>query len=105
MKWTKCRRQPPVPNPNLNPELGTGVIRRRQPTLQHRHHEEAFDDFERQPLLPRRLSQLGPGVSWFDVDGDGHEDLIIEWPGRSTGLLSKMTTRRFSRRLSTALRR
>ena len=28
------------------------------------------NDFERQPLLPRKLSQLGPGVSWFDVDGD-----------------------------------
>ena len=45
--------------------------------LQHIHHEEPFDDFERQPLLPRRLSQLGPGVSWFDLDGDGREDLII----------------------------
>lgn len=45
--------------------------------LQHTHHEEPFNDFERQPLLPRRLSQLGPGVSWFDVDNDGREDLII----------------------------
>jgi len=45
--------------------------------LQHTHHEEPFDDFARQPLLPRRLSQLGPGVSWFDADGDGREDLII----------------------------
>src|SRR5437867_9476747 len=45
--------------------------------LQHTHHEEPFDDFARQPLLPRRLSQLGPGVSWFDVDGDGREDLVI----------------------------
>lgn len=45
--------------------------------LQHTHREEPFDDFERQPLLPRRLSQLGPGVSWFDLDGDGFEDLIV----------------------------
>ncbi len=45
--------------------------------LKHTHHEEPFDDFARQPLLPRRLSQLGPGVSWFDVDGDGREDLVI----------------------------
>ncbi len=45
--------------------------------IQHRHHEEAFDDFERQPLLPNKLSQLGPGVAWYDVDGDGHEDLVI----------------------------
>jgi hypothetical protein len=45
--------------------------------LNHVHHEEAFDDFERQPLLVRKLSQSGPGVSWFDVDGDGFEDLLI----------------------------
>lgn len=41
------------------------------------HHEEAFDDFERQPLLPRKLSQLGPGVAWADLDGDGWEDVIV----------------------------
>ena len=45
--------------------------------LGHVHHEEAFDDFERQPLLPRRLSQLGPGVGLMDLDGDGQEDLVI----------------------------
>jgi len=45
--------------------------------IQHRHHEEAFDDFERQPLLPNKLSQLGPGVAWYDVNGDGREDLVI----------------------------
>ena len=45
--------------------------------LAHVHHENPFNDFERQPLLPKRLSQFGPGVSWFDVNGDGHDDLII----------------------------
>ena len=45
--------------------------------LQHTHHQDAFDDFERQPLLPRRLSQLGPGLGWFDVDGDGWDDLVV----------------------------
>ena len=43
----------------------------------HLHHQEPFDDFARQPLLPNKLSQLGPGVAWFDVDGDGWEDLLI----------------------------
>ncbi|PYJ97153.1 MAG: hypothetical protein DME23_16985, partial [Verrucomicrobia bacterium] len=43
----------------------------------HVHHEEPYNDFERQPLLPRKLSQLGPGVGWYDVDEDGWEDLII----------------------------
>jgi hypothetical protein len=45
--------------------------------IQHIHHEDPFDDFARQPLLTRRLSQLGPGVAWLDVDGDGADDLVI----------------------------
>jgi hypothetical protein len=45
--------------------------------LNHVHHDDSFDDFVRQPLLPRKLSQAGPGISWFDFDRDGHEDLII----------------------------
>ena len=45
--------------------------------LRHTHHDEWYDDFERQPSLARKLSQLGPGVSWFDLDGDGWDDLLI----------------------------
>ena len=46
-------------------------------SIQHWHHEEVFDDFARQPLLPRRMSQMGPGVSFCDLDGDGHDDLFV----------------------------
>ena len=45
--------------------------------LHHTHSEAAFDDFARQPLLAVRLSQLGPGVCWFDFDADGWDDLVI----------------------------
>ncbi len=45
--------------------------------LSHQHHEEPFDDFLRQPLLPHRLSQLGPGAAWFDLNADGREELIL----------------------------
>ncbi|MBI4664300.1 MAG: VCBS repeat-containing protein [Verrucomicrobia bacterium] len=46
-------------------------------SLSHVHTEEAFDDFARQPLLPKKLSQLGPGLAWYDLDGDGNDELII----------------------------
>jgi enediyne biosynthesis protein E4 len=45
--------------------------------LNHTHHEEQFDDYARQPLLWKQFSQCGPGVAWFDLDGDGHDDLFI----------------------------
>ncbi|MEO8426102.1 MAG: VCBS repeat-containing protein [Verrucomicrobiota bacterium] len=45
--------------------------------LGHVHFEDSFDDWSEQPLLPRRLSRLGPGVSWYDFNGDGWEDLIV----------------------------
>ena len=45
--------------------------------LKHVHVDVAFEDFARQPLLPRKLSTLGPGLAWSDVDGDGFDDLLI----------------------------
>lgn len=45
--------------------------------ISHKHHEDPFDDFKKQPLLPNRLSQAGPGVAWFDFDADGDDDLVI----------------------------
>lgn len=45
--------------------------------LRHTHHEELFNDFARQPLLTRLLSQLGPGVAWVDLDGDGRDELVV----------------------------
>lgn len=41
------------------------------------HDEPPFDDFARQPLLPFRLSQLGPSLAWHDLDADGDPELIV----------------------------
>ena len=30
-----------------------------------------------QPLLPRQLDGMGPGIAWFDFNQDGWEDLFI----------------------------
>lgn len=42
-----------------------------------RHTEKPFDDFQRQPLLPNQHSQLGPGLAWADIDGDGDGDCFL----------------------------
>jgi hypothetical protein len=42
-----------------------------------RHIETEFDDFARQPLLPFKHSQLGPGLAVADVDGDLDLDLYL----------------------------
>ena len=54
--------------------------------ISHSHRDRHFNDLGRQPLLPRLLSQLGPGVNWADLNQDGFDDLIV--PGGRTGHLS-----------------
>lgn len=45
------------------------------PSLDHR--ERRFHDFIKQPLLPNKLSQEGPAMSWADFDNDGDPDLFF----------------------------
>jgi len=44
--------------------------------IDYHHHENNFLDFNLQPLLPLKLSQLGPGVAWFDLNNDGYDDFF-----------------------------
>ncbi len=45
--------------------------------LNHTNSGNLFHDFDRQPLLPRSFSRLGPGIAWIDLDGDTREELVI----------------------------
>ncbi len=56
-----------------------------------RHHERAFDDFARQPLLPNKHSQLGPGIAFADVDGDGLQDFYL---GQGAGTAGQVYVRK-----------
>lgn len=41
------------------------------------HTENEFDDYQLQPLLPHRMSRLGPAIAAGDVDGDGNMDHFV----------------------------
>lgn len=62
----------------------------------HAHVDSLFDDYARQPLLPNRLSQLGPGLSWIDTDGDGREDLVVGTGGGGTLTILRNAGGRFT---------
>jgi len=72
----EAQAKPPTQKPAAMP-TPTPMFRDVTSSLNHSHHEQAFNDFARQPLLMKQLSQLGPGVAWLDLDNDGHDELII----------------------------
>ena len=45
--------------------------------INHNHVDQSFDDYSRQSLLPKKLSQEGPGVAWIDWNNDGFDDVAI----------------------------
>ena len=52
---------------DVSPELGEPV----------RHLENDFLDYNREPLMPHRLSTEGPALASADVNGDGLDDLYV----------------------------
>ena len=45
--------------------------------LNHKHIENKFDDFEREVLLPHKMSTLGPALAVGDINNDGMDDFFI----------------------------
>ena len=45
--------------------------------INFKHHEDQYDDFAYEPLLPHKNSQMGPGLAVGDIDNDGLEDFFI----------------------------
>ena len=66
-----------APEPAVVVAKKKGLFEEARGALKHVHHEEEFDEESQQPLLPRRLGRLGPGMAIGDLNGDGHEDVVL----------------------------
>lgn len=51
------------------------------------HRENSFVDFDRESLLPYRLSMIGPPLAVADVNGDGYDDFYIGGAAGQSGEL------------------
>ena len=59
-------------------ESGTEPMFAPVKSIQSAPHEETFfNDFAQQPLLPNKLSHLGPGIAVGDTDGDGVDEIVL----------------------------
>ena len=67
----------PAEAPVAEPVEALFTDRTAQFDLPYRHQENAFIDFNREPLIPHMLSTQGPRVAVADFNGDGRSDLFL----------------------------
>lgn len=73
VKYQDAKSEPAPPPLNANTLLKANENK----GLAFRHQENEFEDFDRERLLPHRLSRLGPALASADVNGDGRQDLFV----------------------------
>ena len=63
--------------PKREVRLAKPLFRDVSAAIGHVHHDQPFEDFRRQLLMPFKYSQPGPALCWHDVNMDGWDDLIV----------------------------
>ncbi|WP_336516987.1 VCBS repeat-containing protein [Pollutibacter soli] len=53
--------------------------------LHFRHQERDYIDFDKEKLIPHKLSEYGPQLAVADIDGDGLEDFYVGGSGDYAG--------------------
>lgn len=63
-----------VPDSKKADSIFTDITR--QVGINFRHKQASYDDFEYEPLLPYKISQMGPCLAVGDINGDGFDDFF-----------------------------
>ncbi len=69
--------EPPTGKPEPEPVREPAMFSRSDVLAGSKHENPPTDDYAKQSLLPHGLSNLGPGMAWGDVDGDGDFDYYL----------------------------
>ncbi len=80
-------------SPQISPSGTSSFQAVSAPLLQNwTHMENKLPDFNREPLIPHRLSTQGPRIAKGDANGDGLEDLYLPGPAGQSGQLLLQTS-------------